>query len=354
MKHALVGFFVVLAVSGCNKEKAPGGTTASGAAASDDLPATMVVGRLNGEEITIAMLDKEAGGQLAQLEEAYRKQKFQLRKQHLDALITGRLVKAEAQKSGKTEEQFLQSEIDAKVAPPPDEEMKAVFDANAARLPPGTTFESVRGEIVKEFSEEARRTKAEELFARLRADAKVETLLREPLPPRKQVEAKGPSKGPENAPITIVEFSDFECPFCSRGVETVDQVMQKYPGKVRLVFRHFPLEFHASAKKAAEGSLCANEQGKFWEFHDVLFKNQRALGEADLKNHAQTVGLDAAKFAECLASGKHAETVKADMEAASKVGVNGTPAFFVNGVPLSGARPLSDFEAIIEQELAGR
>jgi protein-disulfide isomerase len=131
----------------------------------------------------------------------------------------------------------------------------------------------------------------------------------------------------------------------------VDGLMKEYEGKVRLVFRHFPLEFHQQAPKAAEASMCAQEQGKFWEYHDKLFENQQQLADDALKSYAQQLGLDQAKFDECLASGKHAAQVKADTEAGKKLGVSGTPAFFINGVMLSGAQPAEEFKSIIDQEL---
>ena len=119
------------------------------------------------------------------------------------------------------------------------------------------------------------------------------------------------------------------------------------------MFRHFPLEFHKKAPKAAEAALCANEQGKFWEFHDQLFKNQQKLEVDELKEHAKALGLDAAKFDECLDSGKIAAQVKEDTAAGKKVGVTGTPAFFINGVMLSGAQPIEEFKGVIDAELKG-
>ena len=143
----------------------------------------------------------------------------------------------------------------------------------------------------------------------------------------------------------------FQCPFCSKARDTVEEVMQAYAGKVRLVFRHYPLPFHQNAPKAAEASMCANEQGKFWELHDLMFKSQDKLEVAQLKEHAAAVGLDAAKFGKCLDSGKMAKAVQEDMAAGTKVGVTGTPAFFVNGVMLSGAQPLDEFKKVIDSEL---
>ncbi|MFL5264542.1 MAG: DsbA family protein, partial [Anaeromyxobacteraceae bacterium] len=184
---------------------------------------------------------------------------------------------------------------------------------------------------------------------KLKADAKVETFLKAP---RVQVAAEGPSKGANAAPVTIVEFSDFQCPFCSKAEETVDKVMKTYDGKVKLVFRDYPLPFHPNAQKAAEAAHCAGAQDKYWEMHKVLFANQKALEPAALKGYAKELKLDQPKFDKCLDSGEMAKKVEANKEAGAKVGVSGTPAFFVNGVMLSGAQPFDEFKTLIDQELA--
>ncbi len=186
------------------------------------------------------------------------------------------------------------------------------------------------------------------LIKELRATAQVRMLLE---PMRKEVAATGPSRGPAEAPVTIVEFSDFQCPFCSRVLDTVKQVEERYKGQVRLVFRHFPLNSHANAPKAAEASACANDQGKFWELHDRMFANQSGLALDALKGMAADLGLDTAKFNECLDKGIYAEAVKKDFEAGAAAGVNGTPAFFINGRLVSGAAPLEQFTRVIDDEL---
>jgi protein-disulfide isomerase len=160
-------------------------------------------------------------------------------------------------------------------------------------------------------------------------------------------------RGEASAPITIVEFADFECPYCSRAAETVEKVRAAYPGKVKLVFRHFPLSFHPKAPKAAEAAACADEQGKFWQMHDALFEGQDLELEA-MKANAQRLGLDAAKFDACLDSGRMAALVKRDQAAGNKAGVTGTPAFFINGVMLSGAQPEEAFHKVIDEELKGK
>ncbi len=163
-----------------------------------------------------------------------------------------------------------------------------------------------------------------------------------------------PQKGSKNAPVTIVEFSDYECPFCRRFFDqTLPLIDKNYiqDDKVKYVFRDFPLSFHRNAQKAAEGAECADEQGKFWEYHDKLFENQDALSVGDLKLYAKDLGLDTTKFNDCLDSGEMASEVEKDFRDGSRYGVGGTPAFFINGTPLSGAQPYSVFERTIEQEL---
>ena len=164
----------------------------------------------------------------------------------------------------------------------------------------------------------------------------------------------GMTRGPADAPVTIVEFSDFECPYCGAAHDTVEQVMSAYAGKVRLVYRQFPLSFHPHAAKAAEASLCAADQGKFWEYHDVLFKNQKKLEPTDLKAHATEVGLDAQKFGQCLDSGDKKKAVDTDQQAGLAAGVGGTPAFFINGIFLNGAQPIDEFKKVIDGELASK
>jgi len=165
-----------------------------------------------------------------------------------------------------------------------------------------------------------------------------------------------PFEGSADAPVTIIEFSDYECPFCARfNSQTLPALREQYieTGKVKHVFRDFPLGFHAKAQKAAEAAECAEEQDKYWEMHDKIFENQSAMGVADLKQYAADLGLNSGEFDECLDSGEMAEEVQKDLADGSKYGVSGTPTFFVNGVKLVGAQPFSAFQNLIEAELEG-
>jgi protein-disulfide isomerase/copper chaperone CopZ len=159
-------------------------------------------------------------------------------------------------------------------------------------------------------------------------------------------------RGDFEAPITLVEFSDFECPFCGRHFPTLNKILSDYKGKVRLVYKHFPLSFHPNAQKAAEASECASEQGKFWEYHDKLFENQTSGYSLEkFKQWARDLGLNVTKFNDCLDSGKYAQKVQADYQEGLQKGVNGTPATFVNGQLVSGALPYEVFKQIIDSAL---
>jgi protein-disulfide isomerase len=170
--------------------------------------------------------------------------------------------------------------------------------------------------------------------------------------PRQTVAAAGsPARGPSNAPIELIEFSDFQCPFCLRADPTIRQVLSTYGDRIRFVYRHYPLPNHPNARPAAEAAACADAQGKFWAYHDRLFANQSKLEPADLKQAAAEVGLDPAKFTACVDTHQTKDKVDADMRAGEEVGVNGTPAFFVNGRLLSGAQPFDVFKRVIDEEL---
>jgi len=163
-----------------------------------------------------------------------------------------------------------------------------------------------------------------------------------------------PAQGPEDAAVTIIEFSDFQCPYCARfDVETLPQILSNYGDRVRFVYRDFPLtSLHENALKAAEASECADEQGAYWKYHDLLFQNQAALDDASLKNYAASLALDTAAFNQCLDSDAQMEEVRKDVQDGITAGVQGTPDFFVNGVLIEGAQPYTVFQAAIEAALA--
>lgn len=166
------------------------------------------------------------------------------------------------------------------------------------------------------------------------------------------------AKGPEDAAVTIVEFTDYQCPFCSRHFQQTDSLIQENyveTGKVRYIARDLPLSFHANAHAASQAARCAGDQNKYWEMHDMLFNEQQAWSTGDpteqFSNFAQDIGLDVATFDNCLSSEKYKDAVDADLALASRVGASGTPTFFINGIPLVGAQPYAAFEAAIDAAL---
>ena len=158
--------------------------------------------------------------------------------------------------------------------------------------------------------------------------------------------------GPENATVTVIEFSDFECPFCGKAAPTVKQVKEQYGDRIRFVYKHFPLPSHSTAPKAAEAAECAGDQGKFWEMHDKMFANQKALFPNSLKGYAKDIGLNTTAFNNCLDSGIMASRVQSDQQEGNTFGVKATPTFFINNRKIEGAQPLSAFQSAIESELA--
>jgi protein-disulfide isomerase len=347
MKTVLLGLFsAAVLFAGCNKSRS---ATPAGATGPAEMAPDTVVATMGGQKITAKELDEKISAQLAQIDE----QKHNARKQGLENMINERLLKEEAKKRGMTEDALVKAEVEDKVPPPTEDEIKKFYDANQARMG-GMTYEQMKDRLAQYLSNTPKQAKFRELITKLRDQASVKVTLPAPPKPRKQVAATGPSRGPSDAKVTIVEFSDFQCPFCSRAHDTVEEVMRSYAGKVKLVFRQMPLtQLHPQAMKAAEASLCAHDQGKFWEYHDILFKNQQALQADKLKEYAGQMGLDASKFSACLDGNTKTDVVRADMKDGEGVGVQGTPAFFINGVFLNGAVPIDEFREVIDAELAG-
>ncbi len=276
-------------------------------------------------------------------------QRYEVLSQGLDELISEQLFEKEAKARNVTTEQLVATEITAKVAAPTDAEIQKVYDDNKAQLQ-GQTLEQVKPRIVEFLKQQKGAERQQAFLTELKGKYKTTVALK---PPKVEVSTAGrPARGGnDKAPITIIEFSDYECPFCKRAEPTVKKVLDTYGDKVRLVYRHYPLEFHATARPAAEASACAAAQGKFWEYHDKLFASSD-LNDAKLKSLAGEVGLDQAKFDDCFAKKQFKADIDKDMADASSVGVTGTPAFFINGRMLSGAQPFEKFKEVIDEELA--
>ncbi len=269
---------------------------------------------------------------------------YQARREAIAEIVDSRLLARSASAASMTEEAWIAQEV-AALPPVGDADVSTFFEENRTRFNPGTTLETL-SDPIREYLENQ---KEDEIRAALRENASVEISLPRQ---RKTVAAVGYALGPESAPVTIVEFSDFQCPYCSRVVPTLKELVARYPEQVRIVFRHLPLDFHAQARGAAQASICAGQQDRFWEYHDLLFANQRTMGRDQLSSYATGLGLDVELFEACMAAPETDALVAADLEAAERLGATGTPAFFINGIFLNGAQPLEAFEKLIEEEIA--
>ncbi len=327
----------------------------SGGAGPDvSLDPALTVATVDGVPITAGEVDEKIGDDMDSATLDYVNKVHDMREQELEELVDERLVDMEAKARGIDSKVLIKQEIQDKVKPPSEQELRQAFDTIVKPSRPDLKFEDVKTRLSDELTQEEEQRRAKAFLDELKAKYHVKTSLPLAKVPRVEVAATGPAVGPKSAKVTIVEFSDFQCPFCQRATETVKQVEQAYGNQVRVVYRYFPLPFHSHAMVAAEAGACADQQGKFWAMHDSMFANQDQLDPAGLKKQARAAGLDGAKFDKCLDSEATKATVQKDLAAGKAAHVNGTPAFFINGRPLSGAQPFSAFKEIIDAELAAK
>lgn len=258
------------------------------------------------------------------------------------------ILEREASAAGMTIDGWLDWKVDDRVWPVTLSEAKQHF--RTAGFPQGTQFGQVREQIITQLTTHrragARAAVLEEVRARHQVDVMIE-------PFRLDLASNDdPTLGPAGAPVTIVEFSDFQCPYCARARVTVKELVNRYPNRVRLVARDFPLAMHGLAAPMAEAAGCAAEQGGYWPYSDALFERYRTLQPEDLPVLAGELGLDPGAFKICLDSGHNADEVADDVQEGQIAGVTGTPSFFINGRMISGAQPIERFIEIIEEELA--
>ncbi len=283
-----------------------------------------------------------------QFEAKYKKGHFDALQSSLEGLVQQELMRREAEERSIEVDELLETEVQNKVAEPGEEEISSLYEANKKRL--GKPLKEVEPQIRKYLKQQSYNQNHQKFVARLKEKYSVEYFLKAP---RVDLAVEGsPSEGPEDAPVTLVEFSDFQCPYCARMQPALKQVKDTYGEKVRLVFRQFPLNsIHPQAQKAAEASLCANDQGRFWEMHDKLFETDTSLKPDDIRERATSLELNLEEFNQCMDSGKYAATVQQDVLDGVKAGVTGTPALFINGLSFSGSRSFEEISQVIETEL---
>jgi protein-disulfide isomerase len=308
-------------------------------------PAQEIVASVDGVPISAEELDASAKAQLQKL----IAQIYQTRRRVLDGMIEEMLIEKAAKEQGMSAEEFVKQNVDAKVTPPTDEEVKEFYEAQKARIK--IPFEQMKERIAAHIKNTRTAEKRRELIASLKEKADVKILLE---PPRTKITLDGAAftVGEEGAGIVLVEFSDYQCPYSKKAQETVRRVLDEYKDKVHYAFFDYPLAFHKEAMKAHEAARCAGEQAQYDAYSKKLFENQKALAVEELKKYAADLGLDTEAFDSCLDNGKSAAKVQKSVEKGNLSGVSGTPAFFVNGIMISGAQPFEKFQEVVEAELS--
>lgn len=280
-----------------------------------------------------------------------RQQVYDVNRRVLDDLIGEVLLQNEAKKRSVTVDQLLSAETPKRLQPVTEDQIKELYEQSRERSQ-GMSLDALRPAIVSYLEQqrpvEARRRLIEELR---KASGDVAIKLDVPRTAIK-VLPNDPVSGTASARVEIVEFSDFQCPYCQRVAPVLKQLMAKYGDRVKLVWKDFPLPNHPDARPAAEAALCANDQGKFWAYHDKLFDNQSELTVVNMKEWAVQLGMNAVTFNACFDKGTHRQLVEEDQEEGSRYGVSSTPTVYINGRAVVGAMPLETYEAIIQEELA--
>lgn len=303
-----------------------------------------VVATFDGQQITAAELDDLAAAQLVRL----KQQMYDARRQALEQEIYQRLLTKAAEEAGVSVDEYRQQQLDAMAAAPTEDEIKKVLDQYRSRL--DKDDEKARKQVVDYLTQQSHQKAEAALKDKLFQDAGVHILIS---PPRLEatVQPYNPTQGPADAPVTLIEYTDFQCPFCSRVQPTLDQLRATYGDRVRFVFKNLPLPMHAQSRVAAEAGLCAADQGKFWPLHDWMFANHSDLSREAIMAAAPALGIDAAALGACIDNKTHAAEVQQDMNEARSFGINGTPGFLINGRLVSGAQPFAEFANIINDEL---
>lgn len=331
----------------------PAGSASGCSGAALTMPKGTVVARVDGKDITV----DDLGAELERAEKTalrtYCQEVSNARQAVLDNHLQQKLLTAAAEAEGKDINTFVQAKVEAEVPTPDDAAIAAFYEAN--KSPSAPPLDAVKDQVIQAMKGEGGEKVLTKLLDDLKAKSKVERLLPDVSPPAMDLPRPPHAAfaGPENAIVTVTEFSDFECPYCSRAADTLKGLKEKYAGKpVQFVFRNFPLSFHPNARPAAEYAQCAQEQGKFWEMHDGIFARQRELSADVLKEVAGQAGLDAGKLEACLAGSAVKQQIEEDMKKAQEVGVGGTPSFFVNGQTFGGNPTVEGISAAIDAELS--
>jgi protein-disulfide isomerase len=306
-------------------------------------PGTVAV--LDGKPISASDLDAVLGSRLLKV----RQQEYEIKSDAIKDYAFKLLEKQEAAAEGITVDELYRRNVTAKLAEPSNDEVSQIVRRYRGQLP--ANEDAARAQVVDYMTAQSKQKAEEKFRTELLAKAKLDILLD---PPRAEIpiDKDDPMVGNPSAPVTLVEFSDFQCPFCRHSQETLKQLRTAYGDKLRLVFKQLPLAMHPQARISAEAALCAQDQGKYWEMREWMFSNQNDLKADALTAAAKTAGLDADVFSKCLATHATAARIDRDVKEAKDLGAAATPTFYVDGRMLEGAQTYDTFREVIDQELA--
>jgi protein-disulfide isomerase len=301
-----------------------------------------VIASVDGSKITLGELEQKRADYLFQARNNY----YESERKVLQGLIDDYLLEKQAQKEGVSVDQLLDKHVKSTMPKEPSEEALHVFYEGVETQEP---FEAMRGRILDRIHQ-VRFDKAKAAYLdTLRSQANIVVSLPAP---RADIHLENtPVLGAQNAPVLFVEYADYECPYCQQVAPAIQKLETEYKGKVTFAYKHLPLPMHPHAEKAAEAASCAAEQGKFWDYHNLLFTSKK-LEVADLKQDARKLNLDTTAFDKCLDSGKQAPLIKEQQSEAQRLALQGTPSFFINGRFMGGAASYEQLRDAIEQELA--
>jgi protein-disulfide isomerase len=296
---------------------------------SPNLNAASVVATIAGQPLTAAPLLERLKPVIYKL----RLEAYELTKERTDQLVDNTLLLDEAKRRQVGPEEIIRTEVSDKVHTPTEAEVAKFYSENQARI--SGSLDDVKNQLANYLQEQDQQRLEGLMAQRLRQGANIKILIKPPEPPRQAISVDDdPFKGPVSAPVTIVEFTDFQCPSCAAMQPILEDALKTYGPKIRLVVRDFPLQGHANAFKAAEAANAANAQGKFFEYTALLFKRQNALDVDSLKKYATEIGLDRARFDADLDKGTYRSEIRKDMSDGEMYGVASTPTIFINGVML--------------------
>jgi len=301
-----------------------------------------VVAVINGHEVTQSELEQKEMVKLLKARDQY----YLAEKDALNQLIEDELLEAQAKKEGVTVDQLLDKHVNSKVTDPTEDQLQVYYEGIQTAQP----YSEVRPKIVDTIHQHRVTKLRADYIKSLRDDSTIAVMLQ---PPAVSVPlGKSATRGAKDAPVTVVEFADYECPYCQKMDPDIRKLQEDFKGQVQFAFKDFPLPMHKHAEKAAEASRCAGDQGKYWEYHDRLFTKDTGLDVPELKQYAKDLGLDTAKFDACLDGGTEADAIQDDVEQGSGLGISGTPALFINGHFFSGITSYSVLHDEVAQQIS--